>query len=297
MQTALVDKDPSIGSDFSDIEDVEPLARFSQDDVVSPCCSMQDDLKPSTCQYKSPWRHYTEQPPSSPMYRPPAEHNIWRQEEQDSTCVSERSLLDSSRLSVSSNSESPIEKGRKRSSSFDAFHTTKSVRRTLEILPSTSTDPKFLEGGFIDTHCHLDMLFSRLSHRSSFADLREQYTSTFPPEFRGCITDYCDPRTLQKLPWQQVLNEDLVWGAFGCHPHFAQYYDNHLHEDMMMALRHPKAIAFGEMGLDYSHKCSTSIPDQIMVRKNTFCREIIIEIVSYPEQSVVLKEFPKLGEN
>ncbi|XP_069822762.1 putative deoxyribonuclease TATDN2 isoform X2 [Dendropsophus ebraccatus] len=264
----LVDKDPSIGSDFSDIEDVEPLARFSQDSEVSPCCSLQDDSKTSTYQYESPWKkHYTEQSLSSPMYRPPAEHNTWRQKEQDNTYMSEISLLNSSILSVSS-IESPIGKSRKRTNSFDASwstdHTTKSVRRSLDIPPFKSKDSKFQDDGFIDTHCHLDMLFARLSHRSSFADLREQYTSTFPQEFHGCITDYCDPRTLQRLPWQQVLDEDLVWGAFGCHPHFAQYYNNHLHEDMMMALRHPKAIAFGEMGLDYSHKCSTNIPDQMM---------------------------------
>ncbi|XP_075688547.1 3'-5' RNA nuclease TATDN2 [Rhinoderma darwinii] len=265
--TDLADKDPSIGSDFSDLEDVGPLARFSQDDEVSPCCSMQEETKPSTYQYESPWRRYTEQ--SSPMYRPPAERNTWRQVELDSTYVSEQSVLDSSYLSVPSDTDSPIGKSCESPASprspWIFNHSTKSIRRSLEILPSTSTDATFLDGGFIDTHCHLDMLFSRLAHRSSFGNFRKQYTSTFPREFRGCITDYCDPRTLHKLPWQQVLNEDLVWGAFGCHPHFAQYYDNRLHEDMMMALRHPKAIAFGEMGLDYSHKCSTDVPDQIAV--------------------------------
>ncbi|KAM4021409.1 putative deoxyribonuclease TATDN2 isoform 1-T3 [Anomaloglossus baeobatrachus] len=266
---ALTEKDPSIGSDFSDVEDMAPLARFSQDDEFSPCCSINEDSKPYARQFESLWKHYTEQPPVSPIYRPPVEHNTWRQKEQDRTFASETSLLDSSRHSTSSDGVSPIGKSRKQSGSSDSpwifGHTTKSVRHTLEIPPSTGTDTKFLPGGFIDTHCHLDMLFSRLSHRSSFADLREQFTSTFPEEFHGCITDYCDPRTLQRLPWNQVLNEDLVWGAFGCHPHFARYYNNHLHEDMMMALRHPKAIAFGEMGLDYSHKCSTEIADQIMV--------------------------------
>ncbi|XP_073501118.1 putative deoxyribonuclease TATDN2 [Phyllobates terribilis] len=266
------EKDPSIGSDFSDVEDVGPLARFSQDDEFPPCCSINDDTKLSTRQFESLWGRYTE--PIIPLYKPPAEHCAWRQKEQDSSYVSEPSLLDSSRLSESSDNVSPVGRSRERYESADdtwisghttrSGHPTRSGRRTLEI-PSTSSDSKFLPGGFIDTHCHLDMLYSRLSHRSSFADLREQFTSTFPREFHGCITDYCDPRTLQRLPWDQVLNEDLVWGAFGCHPHFAQYYDKYLHEDMMMALRHPKAIAFGEMGLDYSHKCSTEIADQISV--------------------------------
>ncbi|XP_073431040.1 putative deoxyribonuclease TATDN2 [Dendrobates tinctorius] len=259
----VAEKDPSIGSDFSDVEDVMPLARFSQDDDFPPCCSINDD---DTRQFESLWERYTE--PIIPIYRPPAERDTWRQKEQDRSYASEPSLLDSSRLSTSSDNVSPMGRSHKRYESFDdawtSGHSTKSSRRTLEI-PSTSSDSKFRSDGFIDTHCHLDMLYSRLSHRSSFADLREQFTSTFPREFQGCITDYCDPRTLQRLPWDQVLNEDSVWGAFGCHPHFAQYYDKYLHEDMMMALRHPKAIAFGEMGLDFSHKCSTEIADQITV--------------------------------
>ncbi|XP_066453088.1 putative deoxyribonuclease TATDN2 [Eleutherodactylus coqui] len=265
----LADKDPSIGSDFSDVEDMGSLTRFSQEDVFSPCCSVQDDTQPSTYQYESPLSCYAKKSPSSSLYKPPAERNTWRQKEWDSSYTSEPSLLDSSRLSVSSDIESPVVKSHKRSASFDApwkfDQTTKPSRRSLQILPSPSSDSKFRDSSFIDTHCHLDMLFARLSHRSSFADLRRQYYSSFPREFHGCITDYCDPRTLKRLPWQEVLNEDLVWGAFGCHPHFAQYYNDRLHEDMMMALRHPKAIAFGEMGLDYSHKCSTSIPDQIAV--------------------------------
>ncbi|KAM3915209.1 putative deoxyribonuclease TATDN2 isoform 2-T3 [Leptodactylus fuscus] len=260
--TDLADKDPSIGSDFSDVEDMVPLARFSQDDEFSPCCSIQSDTKPSSYQSENSWSRYIEPRAGSPMYRPSPDHNTWRQRDLDNTCRSEPSLLDSSCESPPGHRHSPATAF---GPSWIFGNTTRSSRRTSEILPSTSTDYKYQDGGFIDTHCHLDMLFARLSHRGSFADLREQYYSTFPREFHGCITDYCDPRTLPRLPWQQVLNEDLVWGAFGCHPHFAQYYNTYQHEDMMKALQHPKAIAFGEMGLDCSHKCSTSMPDQISV--------------------------------
>ncbi|XP_075039828.1 3'-5' RNA nuclease TATDN2 isoform X2 [Mixophyes fleayi] len=274
----VLEKDPSIGSDFSDLEDVGPLARFSQDDVVEPCCSVEDHRGPSPSSYVmyprhlygSPWRHYTDLWPGSPMYRPSAEQDTWRQAACDSSFMSERSvnILDNSNLNASGDGECAVEKTLEQPGSLDSplisDRTTKPLRRTLQVIPSTDP-PKFSGDGFIDTHCHLDMLFSRLSHKSSFAELRRQYTTTFPREFQGCITDYCDPRTLRTLPWQQVLNEDMVWGAFGCHPHFAQYYTDQLLEEMLKALRHPKAIAFGEMGLDYSHKCSTKIPDQHMV--------------------------------
>ncbi|CAI9623891.1 unnamed protein product [Staurois parvus] len=270
------EKDLSIGSDFSDIEDMGTLARFSQEDEPLPGCPMEDRTAGTSTPgyvvyprhlYNNSWSHYKDLWPTSPLYKPNAEQNKWRQDTLDKSCVSEVSFNAELSHNTSSDSDGEIQPRRDRSRSFDTMWTSddkrKAARRTLEIFPTDdSSTPKFLRDGFIDTHCHLDMLFARLQHKRSFADLRRQYASTFPSEFQGCITDYCDPRTLERLPWRHVLNENLVWGAFGCHPHFAQYYTDQLQEEMMQAMRHPKAIAYGEMGLDYSHKCSTTVPDQ-----------------------------------
>ncbi|KAM9324383.1 putative deoxyribonuclease TATDN2 [Gastrophryne carolinensis] len=281
-------KDSSVGSDFSDIEDVSMLARFSQEDLPSPVSPVPDNRSctPSSSSsgyvmypchlYGSPWNRCKELWPSSPVYKPSTEQNTWRQDTHNSSCVSEVSVNLECSHDASSDSDDAIDKSpfisaREQQESsgipWARYRTSKNIKRTLEVAPAADYGtPKFLDNCFIDTHCHLDFLFSRLQHKvSSFADLREQYVTTFPAEFQGCIADYCDPRTLRRLPWQQVLNEDLVWGAFGCHPHFAQYYDDMQEEEMMQALRHPKAIAFGEMGLDYSHKCFTRIPDQHVV--------------------------------
>ncbi|ERE65513.1 putative deoxyribonuclease TATDN2-like protein [Cricetulus griseus] len=122
-----------------------------------------------------------------------------------------------------------------------------------------------LEEGFIDTHCHLDMLFSKLSFKGTFTKFRRIYSTSFPKEFQGCISDFCDPRTLTDGLWEELLKEDLVWGAFGCHPHFARYYNENQERKLLHALRHPKAVAFGEIGLDYSHKCTTPVPEQHQV--------------------------------
>ncbi|XP_078270539.1 putative deoxyribonuclease TATDN2 [Rhinoraja longicauda] len=129
--------------------------------------------------------------------------------------------------------------------------------------------------GFVDTHCHLDFLFSKLSFQGTFANFMKLYDSTFPAEFHGCITDFCDPRCLvRRNLWEHLLEEPLVWGAFGCHPHFARYYTNSQERAILHALRHPKAVAFGEMGLDYSYKCSTNIPDQ----KRVFERQLKLAV-------------------
>lgn len=121
--------------------------------------------------------------------------------------------------------------------------------------------------GFIDTHCHLDMLFGKLRFSGTFRNFRELYVSSFPPHFKGCITNFCNPRLmLKEALWEGLLSEDMVWGAFGCHPHFAKDYSRVHEQNILWAMRHPKAVAFGEMGLDYSHKNSTSPSRQKEVR-------------------------------
>ncbi|KAM8914241.1 putative deoxyribonuclease TATDN2 isoform 2-T2 [Spinachia spinachia] len=113
--------------------------------------------------------------------------------------------------------------------------------------------------GFVDTHCHIDMLYGKLGFSGTFNSFRNRYKSGFPPEFRGCIANFCNPRLMVKEAlWEGLLAEDMVWGAFGCHPHFAKDYSSVQEHDILKAMQHPKAVAFGEIGLDYSHKNSTN---------------------------------------
>ncbi|KAJ7999160.1 hypothetical protein DPEC_G00212520 [Dallia pectoralis] len=129
--------------------------------------------------------------------------------------------------------------------------------------------------GFVDTHCHLDMLWGKLGFRGTFARFRHLHQSSFPPEFHGCIADFCNPRiTVREALWEGLLAEELVWGAFGCHPHFAKEYSEVHEHSILAAMRHPKAIAFGEIGLDYSHKNSTNAPRQ----KEVFERQLKLAV-------------------
>ncbi|KAI4545492.1 hypothetical protein MG293_005758 [Ovis ammon polii] len=101
-----------------------------------------------------------------------------------------------------------------------------------------------------------------MASEGTFGKFREVYSRSFPKEFQGCISDFSDPRTLNNGLWEEMLKDDMTWGAFGCHPHFASCYNDIQERSIMQALRHPKAIAYGEIGLDYSYKCSTPIPEQ-----------------------------------
>lgn len=56
----------------------------------------------------------------------------------------------------------------------------------------------------------------------------------------------------QKSVWRKHLEQENVWGAFGCHPKNAELYNDGIEKYLKAALDHPKVKALGEIGLDYS---------------------------------------------
>ncbi|XP_036779351.2 putative deoxyribonuclease TATDN2 isoform X1 [Manis pentadactyla] len=281
----------SSGSDWSDVDEVSTV-RFSQEEPVSlkvsavsePSAFPTDYVMYPAHLYSSPWCDYVSYWTSTPR---PSGYPSLGSSSSDTLQVGRSSRGHLSDCSSSSAVSSPntfrdqemAEEGRSQNSRSFRFSRSseeevKEKRIFREETPprpcgghtssslSRSYREPSLEEGFIDTHCHLDMLYSKLSFKGTFTKFRKIYSSSFPKEFQGCISDFCDPRTLTDCLWQELLKEDLVWGAFGCHPHFARYYSESQERNLLQALRHPKAVAFGEMGLDYSHKCTTPVPEQ-----------------------------------
>ncbi|XP_070692982.1 putative deoxyribonuclease TATDN2 [Pempheris klunzingeri] len=160
---------------------------------------------------------------------------------------------------------------------YSPYHDTPRRRLSLGAEPLWTSSYPYLDDhtGFIDSHCHLDMLYGKLGFSGTFSRFQEMYQSSFPPEFRGCIANFCNPKIMVKDNlWEGLLAENMVWGAFGCHPHFAKQYSRVHERNILMAMRHPKAVAFGEIGLDYSHKNSTGIPRQ----KEVFERQLRLAV-------------------
>lgn len=280
----------SSGSDWSDVDDVSTV-RFSQEEPVSlklsavpePSAFPTDYVMYPAHLYSSPWRDYASYWTSNAK---PSGYPSMGSSSNDTLQASRSSrglqsnYSSSSRVSsqdISRDLEAAEEGTSPNSRSFRFSRSLEEVKekRTFQeetpprsceghassSLPRNHREPS-LEEGFIDTHCHLDMLYSKLSFKGTFSKFRKIYSSSFPKEFQGCISDFCDPRTLTDCLWEELLKEDLVWGAFGCHPHFARYYSESQERNLLQALRHPKAVAFGEMGLDYSYKCTTPVPEQ-----------------------------------
>ena len=106
---------------------------------------------------------------------------------------------------------------------------------------------------FIDTHCHLDYMYVKEGHYTSFRSYIHK--KDFPVNFSGCITCFCDPPAIKdKNYYNDVLSEEGVWGTFGLHPHNAAWFTDDLLDLMKSANSHPKSVAWGEIGLDYTSK-------------------------------------------
>ena len=120
---------------------------------------------------------------------------------------------------------------------------------------------------FIDTHCHVEYVYERFKHCGSFKEFQNKVA--FPGCFEGCITTFCDPAAFSSFGlWKEILAEDNIWGTFGCHPHNAKYYNENLEAKILHCMDHPKAIALGEIGLDYSNHS----PSPPMKQKDIFAK-------------------------
>lgn len=116
---------------------------------------------------------------------------------------------------------------------------------------------------FIDTHCHLDSILEKLG-LPDYAALKAGY---LPAEYAGCITISCDPDSIG--PATALLANPEVYAAFGIHPHDAKAYGDGLEARLLAAHRHPKAVAWGEIGLDYHYDSSPRD-----VQREAFIRQI-----------------------
>lgn len=117
--------------------------------------------------------------------------------------------------------------------------------------------------GLIDTHCHLDFIFTRLKNSQyanvqSFYEFWRKFHLEFPKRaFLGCIAVFCQPLTWMEMGYEKTfLNENshYVWGTYGVHPHYADTFTAEVFYALEEILKRDKVVAVGEIGLDYSSK-------------------------------------------
>jgi TatD DNase family protein len=122
---------------------------------------------------------------------------------------------------------------------------------------------------YIDTHCHLDQILEKVGV-DSFDALRAAH---FDAGFEACVTISCDPDSVE--PALALLDNDGVYAAFGIHPHDSKHYTPELEARIGAALKHPKCVAYGEIGLDYHYDMS-----ERAVQAEVFRRQIAVAVAA-----------------
>lgn len=110
-----------------------------------------------------------------------------------------------------------------------------------------------LSGSYIDTHCHVDEVLTKLGVFPPYDAVAAAPQSVFGEMCAGVIAQFCDPAAFSPsfAVYPDLLELPGVYGAFGLHPHHAKYWTEALAERIREALRHPRAVAYGEFGLDF----------------------------------------------
>ena len=115
----------------------------------------------------------------------------------------------------------------------------------------------------------------------------------FPTDFGGCLTVFCRPNHWSSSSrWMNLLEDSRVYGAFGCHPHRATEWNGHTEAVLIEILRsHPRVVAVGEMGLDFSR--NNHVPSD--VQRKAFQRQLQIAINEEMPAVLHLREAEREG--
>lgn len=134
---------------------------------------------------------------------------------------------------------------------------------------STAAEQRVSKVQYIDSHCHLNFLFDKKKHYHGFDSFKRKFQ--FPENFAGCVTIFCDPASFSSFGISdELLCHKQVWAAFGFHPHNAKYYNDTLEYKLSERLQHPKVVALGEIGLDYSAR----LQSEIDIQKEVFRKQV-----------------------
>ena len=157
-------------------------------------------------------------------------------------------------------------------------------------LPAYTYEPKTLRRGAVwDSHCHLDILASRLQKvgvrkGENLEVTLEHDGEGLEAKFGGCIANFCDPRSWAHGRGRHEVVGELdscmaqsrVFLAIGCHPRFADRLGNLQLQRLELLARGRKGglVAIGECGLDLSHNNNVSLK----VQKKAFSAQVSLAL-------------------
>ncbi len=140
----------------------------------------------------------------------------------------------------------------------------------------------------IDTHTHLDDTRYDGDREAMIARARESGVDTF-------ITIGCDLAT-SKAAVELADRYPFVYASIGVHPHEVRHIDDGWYDELRRLARHPKVVAFGEIGLDYHYNHSPPKLQRERFREQILlARELNLPVVIHTREAqsdtiAILKE-------
>ena len=137
---------------------------------------------------------------------------------------------------------------------------------------------------FVDSHAHLDGERFEPDRKAVIARAREAGVQTIVAIGNGdgpAQVD-CGIRLAEKY--------DFIYATLGIHPHEARLADEAAYQNMERLARHPKVIAWGEIGLDYFYDHSPRD-----VQKEVFTRQM--ELAAAAKLPIVIHCRPSEGSD
>jgi TatD DNase family protein len=140
----------------------------------------------------------------------------------------------------------------------------------------------------IDTHTHLDDTRYNEDREAMIARAREAGVDTF-------ITIGCDLAT-SKAAVELADRYPFVYASIGVHPHEVRHIDDGWYDEFRRLARHPKVVAFGEIGLDYHYNHSPPKQQRERFREQILlARELKLPVVIHTREAqedtiAILKE-------
>jgi TatD DNase family protein len=144
--------------------------------------------------------------------------------------------------------------------------------------------PRDLISMFVDSHAHLDGKQFDTDREQVIAHAREVGVQTMVAIGNGdspADVD-CGIRLAEKY--------DFIYATLGIHPHEARLADEAAYQNMERLARHPKIIAWGEIGLDYFYDHS---PREVQTR--VFTRQM--ELAAAAKLPIVIHCRPSEGSD
>ena len=124
-----------------------------------------------------------------------------------------------------------------------------------------------------DTHVHLDDARYGEAERQEILDNLERDGLT------AVINAACD-LTSMRAGARLAERCSKVFFTVGCHPHDAKSYDDAFEREIVRLAKNPKAVAMGEIGLDYHYDLSErDVQKEVFSRQLSLARKLGLPVV------------------